>query len=297
MDAAKATREAITGGEDYELLFAVSPRRRRAFMGAMSRCAPLTATKIGRLTAEPGTWLEWPGVAREPLPAGFAHFGHASGASRWLTVPTSDPAKPLLINYLQRSLTRVSCARFRCPFARRDCYSGVSLQTLSHAVALALPSSEVAGHRALRPGVHAPVPGDRVRLAQLRRWRHRSDGGAGSWRQGDLLGDGLLPGHHDGLGHQGSGRHGRQRSEGASDRLGHPGGRGRRGVPRYLHRARHGSGDPGPRAGPVHLELRRSGPVRPPAGHRHRPAGGAGTTARRRRATSPGASANSPNGR
>ena len=77
-----AVRETMTGGEDYELLFAVTPRRRRAFMGAMSRCAPLTATRIGRLTAEPGVWVHRPGLPTEPLPAGFAHFGRAQGPSR-----------------------------------------------------------------------------------------------------------------------------------------------------------------------------------------------------------------------
>jgi thiamine-monophosphate kinase len=82
LDEVCAAREAITGGEDYELLFAVPPRRRRAFMGAMSRCAPLAATKIGRLTGESGVWLHRPGLANEPLPAGFAHFGVVSGQAR-----------------------------------------------------------------------------------------------------------------------------------------------------------------------------------------------------------------------
>lgn len=65
---------ALAGGEDYELLFAVPPRRRRAFLGAMSRCSPLAATRVGRLTAEPGAWLSRSG-GMEPLPAGFTHFG------------------------------------------------------------------------------------------------------------------------------------------------------------------------------------------------------------------------------
>src|SRR6185436_19558290 len=35
---------ALSGGEDYELLFAVAPRRRRAFLGAMKRCQGLPVT-------------------------------------------------------------------------------------------------------------------------------------------------------------------------------------------------------------------------------------------------------------
>ena len=73
---------AVTGGEDYELLFAVPPRRRRAFFGAMSRSAPLTATRIGRLTAEPGVKLHRQGAEPGPLPAGFAHFGGDSRSLR-----------------------------------------------------------------------------------------------------------------------------------------------------------------------------------------------------------------------
>jgi thiamine-monophosphate kinase len=68
-----ALRSALTGGEDYELLFAVAPRQRRAFMAIMKRYASPGVTRIGRLTAEPGCWLEGPG-GREALPAGFAHF-------------------------------------------------------------------------------------------------------------------------------------------------------------------------------------------------------------------------------
>ncbi len=41
---------AIAGGEDYELLFAVAPRRRRAFLGACHRVADVPVTAIGELT-------------------------------------------------------------------------------------------------------------------------------------------------------------------------------------------------------------------------------------------------------
>jgi len=64
---------ALTGGEDYELLFAVPPHRRRAFLGAMRRCQPLPATRIGRLTADSGASLSVAGVLG-PLGQGFRHF-------------------------------------------------------------------------------------------------------------------------------------------------------------------------------------------------------------------------------
>jgi len=66
-------RLALEGGEDYELLFAVPPRRRRAFAGALRRCPDLTVTYVGDLTRETGAALDRGGTT-EPLPAGFRHF-------------------------------------------------------------------------------------------------------------------------------------------------------------------------------------------------------------------------------
>jgi thiamine-monophosphate kinase len=65
---------AVEGGEDYELLFAVSRRQRRAFQAIASRCRPLAVTRVGRITAEAGCWLSRAGRL-EPLGPGFAHFG------------------------------------------------------------------------------------------------------------------------------------------------------------------------------------------------------------------------------
>jgi thiamine-monophosphate kinase len=64
---------ALGGGEDYELLFSVGPRQRRAFRAVGARCVGLPVTRIGRLTSEPGEWLERQGQ-REPLGKGFTHF-------------------------------------------------------------------------------------------------------------------------------------------------------------------------------------------------------------------------------
>ncbi|HUF47858.1 MAG TPA: thiamine-phosphate kinase [Vicinamibacterales bacterium] len=66
---------ALRGGEDYELLFAVPPRRRRTFEAAVRRAGETRATRIGRLTAERALRVAEGGMER-PLPApDFAHFG------------------------------------------------------------------------------------------------------------------------------------------------------------------------------------------------------------------------------
>jgi thiamine-monophosphate kinase len=64
---------ALSGGEDYELLFAVPSRRKSRLRAATRRCAGLPITWVGRLTTEPGTWLEQDG-SRTILPSGYAHF-------------------------------------------------------------------------------------------------------------------------------------------------------------------------------------------------------------------------------
>jgi thiamine-monophosphate kinase len=75
--AAKAGVDPITfglaGGEDYELLFSVGPRQRRAFLAAVARCHGLTVSRVGRLTAEAGQWLVRAGES-QPLGKGFTHF-------------------------------------------------------------------------------------------------------------------------------------------------------------------------------------------------------------------------------
>ncbi len=72
--AVTATLEqALRGGEDYELLFAVPPRRRRAFEKIAGRHAPVTC--IGELTKGSAlTLLGSNGIDEGPLGGGFAHF-------------------------------------------------------------------------------------------------------------------------------------------------------------------------------------------------------------------------------
>jgi thiamine-monophosphate kinase len=66
-------REALGGGEDYELLFAVSPRFRSRLKNARRLASDLPVTRIGRLTADRTMLLSRNGSCEE-LPAGFEHF-------------------------------------------------------------------------------------------------------------------------------------------------------------------------------------------------------------------------------
>jgi len=65
---------ALSGGEDYELLFAVPRKKRRAFLSAVARSGGITVTQIGELTTAPALMLR-----RDDhnlvLPAGFSHLG------------------------------------------------------------------------------------------------------------------------------------------------------------------------------------------------------------------------------
>jgi thiamine-monophosphate kinase len=64
---------SVSGGDDYELLFAVPPRGggRLRLVQRQSRGVPLT--RIGELTPDPALLLRR-GGSTEPLPAGFVHF-------------------------------------------------------------------------------------------------------------------------------------------------------------------------------------------------------------------------------
>lgn len=71
VDTSATLEQALHGGEDYELLFAVPPRRRRAFELVAGREADVTC--IGELTPQAGVVLDRDGVS-EPLGGGFSHF-------------------------------------------------------------------------------------------------------------------------------------------------------------------------------------------------------------------------------
>lgn len=70
-----AIRQAVLGGDDYELLFAVSRRRRRTFLAALAQGRPLPITRIGRLTPpSEGLRLVDAEGRSAPLPPGYEHF-------------------------------------------------------------------------------------------------------------------------------------------------------------------------------------------------------------------------------
>jgi thiamine-monophosphate kinase len=73
IDDGATLSEALGGGEDYELLFAVSPRMRSRLKNARRLVSDLPVTRIGRLTADRAMLLSRNG-STEQLPAGFEHF-------------------------------------------------------------------------------------------------------------------------------------------------------------------------------------------------------------------------------
>jgi thiamine-monophosphate kinase len=64
---------SLAGGDDYELLFAVSARARRRLKVVDSQARGVPFTHIGELTAAPEIVLD-NGGSVEPLPGGFVHF-------------------------------------------------------------------------------------------------------------------------------------------------------------------------------------------------------------------------------
>ena len=64
---------SIRGGDDYELLFSVAPKRRNRLRGVYHAIRGLNLTPIGELTNSPTIELIRNGVATA-LPSGFSHF-------------------------------------------------------------------------------------------------------------------------------------------------------------------------------------------------------------------------------
>ena len=65
--------DAVEGGEDYELLFTVPRRRRRALASLLALVPGVPCTRIGTMTRERRIVLRREGVERT-LPAGYTHF-------------------------------------------------------------------------------------------------------------------------------------------------------------------------------------------------------------------------------
>ncbi len=68
-----ALEAALSGGEDYELLFTVPARKRRALSSVMRLAQGLPCARIGTITADRRLVVVRRGE-RTPLPAGFDHF-------------------------------------------------------------------------------------------------------------------------------------------------------------------------------------------------------------------------------
>jgi thiamine-monophosphate kinase len=64
---------SLSGGDDYELLFAVPAKSRGRLRLVARQGRGLSFTRIGELTATPALLVERGGI-REPLPEGFVHF-------------------------------------------------------------------------------------------------------------------------------------------------------------------------------------------------------------------------------
>jgi len=71
-----ATLTAMTGGDDYELLFAIRPAMRR-YLKEASRCGGVPLTRVGACTADRGVRLRTGGV-ESPLAGGYMHFWGAA---------------------------------------------------------------------------------------------------------------------------------------------------------------------------------------------------------------------------
>ncbi len=65
--------EAMTGGEDYELLFTAPPSMRRRVAAAQRLAGKLAVTRIGQMTKDPALVLVHNGNPTA-LPAGYEHF-------------------------------------------------------------------------------------------------------------------------------------------------------------------------------------------------------------------------------
>jgi thiamine-monophosphate kinase len=70
---ADPVRAALSGGDDYELLFSVPARGRGRLRTVVGQARGVTITRIGELTADRGLVVTLDGVA-EDLPSGFSHF-------------------------------------------------------------------------------------------------------------------------------------------------------------------------------------------------------------------------------
>ena len=76
-----AVEGALSGGDDYELLFTVGRRKRRS-VAAASRHAGMPLTRVGVCTADRAVLLQQEGVPTPLPPTGYTHFANATTQDR-----------------------------------------------------------------------------------------------------------------------------------------------------------------------------------------------------------------------
>jgi thiamine-monophosphate kinase len=89
LDREASLPDALGGGEDYELLFAISPRMRARLNNVRRLVNDVAVTRIGRLTSDRAMLLTRNGRTEE-LPAGFEHFGSTVGDATRNPSPDRD---------------------------------------------------------------------------------------------------------------------------------------------------------------------------------------------------------------
>ena len=87
-----AVTEALTGGDDYELLFAVRPRAYRRLSAAI-RHGDVPLTRVGRCTAGGHVVLQRATGDAVPLPLGYQHFARLNGSRSETDVKSSRSAE------------------------------------------------------------------------------------------------------------------------------------------------------------------------------------------------------------
>ena len=69
-----AVQEAVAGGDDYELLFTVHPRRMGRLKAVSRLVTGLALTRIGTVTRTPGVDIIHGDGRRQPVSGGYEHF-------------------------------------------------------------------------------------------------------------------------------------------------------------------------------------------------------------------------------
>ena len=67
-------REALAGGDDYELLFTAPAKRQGALSAVERQIGGLRLTRIGVVTKAPGLTIMHADGRREPITGGYEHF-------------------------------------------------------------------------------------------------------------------------------------------------------------------------------------------------------------------------------